>query len=235
MNKKNNIELGFLGEDIACQYLIENKYKIIERNYRKPWGEIDVIAKSPDKILVFVEVKTIRQYGNLEYGNECGNQQKIIRQCGNEKCGNDECGNLENKKFGNDFLPHCRLPHSKFKQLLNFFHLTNNSAMTNNAAIDNSAMENNSATPALPNSKNNSAMRQLPNYRIQYCRIPFADYRITPEMQMTKSKIKKIRRTASLYAGSHTELINEKKGWRIDLFALTISDNNYLIRYYENI
>lgn len=231
MNKKNNIELGFLGEDIACQYLIENRYKIIERNYRKPWGEIDIIAKNPDKILIFVEVKTIRQYGNLECGNECGNQQKIIRQCGNEKCGNNECGNLKNKKFGNGFLPHSELPHSKFKQLLDFFYPANNSAMNN------SAMKNNPATPALPNSKNNPAMRmrQLPDYHIQHCRILFADCRITPEMQMTKSKIKKIRRTASLYAGSHPELINEKKGWRIDLFALTISDNNYLIRYYENI
>ena len=42
-------ELGKLGEDLACRYLVDKGYRIIERNYRKPWGELDVIAKSPDK------------------------------------------------------------------------------------------------------------------------------------------------------------------------------------------
>lgn len=54
-------ELGKYGEDLACEYLVNKGYKIIERNYRKPWGELDIIAKSPDKILVFIEVKTMRQ------------------------------------------------------------------------------------------------------------------------------------------------------------------------------
>jgi putative endonuclease len=55
-------ELGRLGEDIACQYLVDKGYKIIERNYRQPWGEIDIIAKYKDGTLVFVEVKTMEQY-----------------------------------------------------------------------------------------------------------------------------------------------------------------------------
>lgn len=57
-------QLGNLGEDIACQYLVEKGFKIIGRNYRKPWGEIDIIAKSPDKTLVFVEVKTMQTSGD---------------------------------------------------------------------------------------------------------------------------------------------------------------------------
>ncbi len=52
-------ELGKLGEDLACKYLKKKGYKIIERNYLKPWGELDVVATSPEKILVFVEVKTV--------------------------------------------------------------------------------------------------------------------------------------------------------------------------------
>ncbi len=52
-------ETGKLGEDLACRYLISKGYKIIDRNYRKLWGELDVVAKSPDGILVFVEVKTV--------------------------------------------------------------------------------------------------------------------------------------------------------------------------------
>lgn len=46
-----------LGENAACQYLIEKGYLILERNFRKGYGEIDIIAII-GKTLVFVEVKT---------------------------------------------------------------------------------------------------------------------------------------------------------------------------------
>ena len=60
-------ELGKFGEDLACDYLRTKKYRIIERNYRKPWGELDIVALAPDKTLVFVEVKTVRQsFGDAE-------------------------------------------------------------------------------------------------------------------------------------------------------------------------
>lgn len=36
---------------------------MLMRNYRKPWGEIDVVAKSPDGTIVFVEVKTMKDMG----------------------------------------------------------------------------------------------------------------------------------------------------------------------------
>lgn len=52
-------ETGQLGEDIATRFLKKKRYKIIERNYREKWGEIDIIAISPKKVLVFVEVKTV--------------------------------------------------------------------------------------------------------------------------------------------------------------------------------
>ena len=58
-------EIGKYGEDLACESLVNNKYRIIERNYKKPWGEIDIIAKDPDKTLVFVEVKTLRESTNF--------------------------------------------------------------------------------------------------------------------------------------------------------------------------
>lgn len=46
-----------LGEDLASDYLIKKGYKIIERNYRKSYTEVDIICVK-DSILVFVEVKT---------------------------------------------------------------------------------------------------------------------------------------------------------------------------------
>lgn len=45
------------GEDLATDFLKEKGYKIIERNFRKGYGEIDIIAIQ-GRTLVFVEVKT---------------------------------------------------------------------------------------------------------------------------------------------------------------------------------
>ncbi|MBI4993977.1 YraN family protein [Candidatus Wolfebacteria bacterium] len=120
-------EFGQLGENIACRYLVEKNYKIIERNHRQKWGEIDIIAKAPDKTLVFVEVKTVK----------------------------------------------------------------NVSRETNN--------------------------------------------QISAEDQLTAAKLEKIKRTASLYAGHNQDMVDEDKGWRIDLLALTISGNHFEIKHYENI
>lgn len=117
-------ELGQLGENMACEYLIKKGYKIIDRNFRQKWGELDIISQAPDKTLVFVEVKT----------------------------------------------------------------------MTDNSGRG-----------------------------------------LKPEDQLTQSKLKKLQKTASLYAGHYPELINDKNGWRIDLLALTISGENCDIKHYENI
>lgn len=136
-------ELGKLGEDVACEYLVDKKFRIIERNYRKPWGELDIIALAPDKTLVFLEVKTLRQ----------------IRDGG-------------------------------FNGL-------------------------------------------------------------QPEDHMTASKIKKFKRTASLYAGNRPELIRDDKGWRLDVITilvnrtkptcgelvepLTKDGKSFVMKHYENI
>lgn len=55
-------KIGELGEDIACKYLDKYEYKILERNYTKKWGEIDIVAQKGNKIY-FVEVKSQNQGG----------------------------------------------------------------------------------------------------------------------------------------------------------------------------
>ena len=52
-------ELGDLGEKLACEYLVEKGYKILGKNYRISFGEIDIIAKN-QKTIHFVEVKALR-------------------------------------------------------------------------------------------------------------------------------------------------------------------------------
>ena len=49
-------QVGNKAEDKAVKYLKKQGYKILERNYNLPCGEIDIIA-SKNKTLVFVEVK----------------------------------------------------------------------------------------------------------------------------------------------------------------------------------
>jgi putative endonuclease len=113
--------LGKQGEEIACGYLVGKGYKILERNFKKSWGELDIVALAPDKTLVFVEVKTSSQS-------------------------------------------------SDFK----------------------------------------------------------------PEEQMTLAKIEKFKKIATFYANSNPELIEDKKGWRLDLIAI-ILDNPPLICHYEQL
>jgi len=48
---------GNYGEDLVAAELKKQGLTIIERNYRKHFGEIDLIAETQD-LLVFVEVKT---------------------------------------------------------------------------------------------------------------------------------------------------------------------------------
>lgn len=138
----NNIKIGQIGENIACQHLLNNNYKIIERNVRYPWGEIDIVTKDTKGVLIFVEVKALKVF------------YRSVKQ--SEGC-------------------------------------------------------------------------------------------FTPEENLHMSKLNKIRRTASLYANSHSSLIDENRGWRIDLLAIEINHPNpedidieqllgySNIRHYENL
>ena len=123
-----NTEIGNRGEDLACRYLIKNRYKILKRNYREKFDEIDIVARSIDGTLVFCEVKT--------------------------------------------FLD-----------------------------------------------KSDSMVELI------------------PEDNLTKAKLKKMRRACEMFVAKHRNLINEKIGWRIDCVIIEMDEkhDNHEIRYYENI
>ena len=58
-------EIGRRGEELAVKILSDKGWEIIDRNYVYNKGEMDIIAKDPAGILVFIEVKTRT---NLEFG-----------------------------------------------------------------------------------------------------------------------------------------------------------------------
>ena len=69
-----------LGENYAAGHLSDHGYEIVERNFRTPYGEIDIIAQD-DTYIVFVEVKA---RGSGKYGlpreSITGNKRKRIVQ-----------------------------------------------------------------------------------------------------------------------------------------------------------
>lgn len=116
--------LGEIGEEYACEFLKRKGYRIVERNFRLPVGELDIVARAPDNTFVFVEVKTI--------------------------------GNFSERGFH-------------------------------------------------------------------------------PEDHMTSAKIKKFKKIASLYANARGNMIDESKGFRLDLVALTKVGNDFVVSHYENV
>jgi putative endonuclease len=71
---------GKKGEDLAADHLVDAGLKIIERNYRCPFGEIDIVAEE-GKTLVFVEVKSRRSdaYGSPQTAVGREKQKKLSR------------------------------------------------------------------------------------------------------------------------------------------------------------
>src|SRR3990167_3839232 len=51
-------KIGEIGENITVKFLVKHGFSIIDRNYTKKWGEIDIIAEKENKIY-FIEVKSV--------------------------------------------------------------------------------------------------------------------------------------------------------------------------------
>jgi putative endonuclease len=74
----NRRSLGDRGEDLAAAVLKKQGYKILERNYRTPIGEIDLVAKQGGT-LVFIEVKTRRssRFGSPQEAVHPAKQERL--------------------------------------------------------------------------------------------------------------------------------------------------------------
>jgi len=78
MTKSRKI-LGASGEDIAEKFLTDRGYYILERNFRLKFGEIDILAKDKNTIVI-VEVKTKRflSQGRPEEQVDYFKQKKLL-------------------------------------------------------------------------------------------------------------------------------------------------------------
>lgn len=70
---------GVIGEKEAAKLLKKQGYKILETNYRCPLGEIDIIAKEKDTVVI-VEVRTkrSRRFGTPEESVNATKRAKLI-------------------------------------------------------------------------------------------------------------------------------------------------------------
>jgi len=68
--KQFNYQTGQRGENLAAAYLAQKGYRIIQKNFRTRFGEIDLIASQNQK-LIFVEVK-------LKVGTQLGTPEEMI-------------------------------------------------------------------------------------------------------------------------------------------------------------
>lgn len=80
----NNREIGKIGENKACEHLIKEGYRILFRNYREKFDEIDIIARDHEGSLAFIEVKTLA--GNFrslmpEDNLTFSKKKKLMRAC----------------------------------------------------------------------------------------------------------------------------------------------------------
>lgn len=69
-------DLGKWGEEVAAEFLASKGYAILERDWKDGHRDIDIIARTADETIVFVEVKT-RTFDAIAKPEDAITKQKI--------------------------------------------------------------------------------------------------------------------------------------------------------------
>ncbi len=98
-------KIGSFGEDKTTAYLQNSHYQIIQRNFKRKWGEIDIIAKDKKtKEIVFVEVKTRQLNCDYSLSPEEALTSKKVRRLKRAFLSYLNRYNLEDKPWRFDFI-----------------------------------------------------------------------------------------------------------------------------------
>ena len=74
-------QFGAFAENLAADFLIQRGYSILDKNFRRKWGEIDLVA-CKNNVLVFIEVKaSIGNFAGFEPEHRAGRDKmlKVLR------------------------------------------------------------------------------------------------------------------------------------------------------------
>lgn len=112
-NSPHHLKTGKLGENIACRYLKKKGYKILERNFRRKWGEIDLIC-SNNKEECSTWNKCFKNITNVLRGTLVRNKN-VPRGTNNNKIIFVEVKTL---KSGSNLSPEDNLTYFKQKKLI---------------------------------------------------------------------------------------------------------------------
>jgi putative endonuclease len=77
--KTQKQKIGRIGEDIATKFLVKHGYRVIEQNFLRKVGEIDIICEK-DEFLYFVEVKTVSRENLHAESNDTYRPEDNIHQ-----------------------------------------------------------------------------------------------------------------------------------------------------------
>ena len=71
--------IGQLGEDLACRFLEDKGFEVVDRNYRKKWGELDIVSRESDGTIRFVEVKAVSREIVTQDGKDVLREKELYR------------------------------------------------------------------------------------------------------------------------------------------------------------
>ncbi len=72
-------KIGEIGENVAVKFLVKHGFTVLDRNYTKKWGEIDIVAEK-DKKIYFVEVKSVNRETPGDYRPEDNMHPKKLQR-----------------------------------------------------------------------------------------------------------------------------------------------------------